>query len=61
MEDLTCPGARRLGAGAPLIVPQFAPLARLHPVPSFYALNGVCAGFMQEGCILANQFSARFK
>jgi hypothetical protein len=35
------PGARRLGAGAPLTVLRFAPLARLHPVLGFYALNCV--------------------
>ena len=48
MEDLTCPGARRLGDGAPLIVLQFAPLARLRLVPGFYALNGVCARFTEK-------------
>jgi hypothetical protein len=31
------PGARRLGAGAPLTVLRFAPLARLHPVLGFHA------------------------
>jgi hypothetical protein len=47
---------RRLGAGGALTVLQFAPLARLCPVLGFYALNGVCAGFTRQGCILANQF-----
>jgi hypothetical protein len=36
---------RRLGAGGALTVLRFAPLVRLHPVPGFYVLNGVCAGF----------------
>jgi hypothetical protein len=35
------PGARRLGAGAPLTVLRFAPLARLRPVLGFHALNCV--------------------
>jgi hypothetical protein len=45
MEDRICPGARRLGAGAPITVLQFAPLARLHPVLGFYAIYCVCARF----------------
>jgi hypothetical protein len=44
-----CPGARRLGAGAPITVLQFAPLARLRPVLGFHALNCVCARFMNKG------------
>jgi hypothetical protein len=48
----TCPGARRLGAGAPITVLQFAPLARLRPVLGFHALNCVCARFMKQGCVL---------
>jgi hypothetical protein len=46
---LMCPGARRLGAGAPITVLQFAPLARLRPVLGFHALNCVCARFMNKG------------
>jgi hypothetical protein len=41
----TRPGARRLGAGAPLTILRFAPLARLHPVLGFHALYCVCARF----------------
>jgi hypothetical protein len=47
-----CPGARRLGAGAPITVLQFASLARLCPVLAFHALNCVCARFMLQGCVL---------
>jgi hypothetical protein len=43
---LTCSGARRLGAGAPITILQFALLAWLHPVLGFHALNCVCARFM---------------
>jgi hypothetical protein len=43
---LTCPSARRLGAGAPITILQFAPLAWLRPVLGFHALNCVCARFM---------------
>jgi hypothetical protein len=50
--SLTCPGARRLGAGAPITVLQFASLARLRPVLGFHALNCVCARFMKQGCVL---------
>jgi hypothetical protein len=42
----TCPGARRLGAGAPITVLQFAPLARLHLVLGLnMRLFGACSGF----------------
>jgi hypothetical protein len=44
-----CPSARRLGAGAPITVLQFAPLAQLRLVPGFYTLNGMCARFMKQG------------
>jgi hypothetical protein len=43
-------GARRLGAGASLTVPWFAPLARLRPVLGFYAIYCVCARFIGQGC-----------
>jgi hypothetical protein len=49
---LTCPGARQLGAGVPITVLQFVPLARLHPVLGFYAIYCVCASFMTQGCVL---------
>jgi hypothetical protein len=49
---LMCPRARRLGAGAPITVLQFAPLVRLRPVLGFYALNGVCARLNEQGCDL---------
>jgi hypothetical protein len=49
---LMCLGARRLGADVPITVLQFAPLARLHPVLGFHALNCMCARFMKQGCIL---------
>jgi hypothetical protein len=49
---LICPSARRLGAGAPITILQFTPLARLHPVLGFHALNCVCARFMGQGCDL---------
>jgi hypothetical protein len=49
---LICPGARRLGAGAPITVLQFTLLVRLHPVLGFHALNCVCARFMKQGCVL---------
>jgi hypothetical protein len=39
---------RRLGAGAPLTVLRFAPLARLCPVLGFHALYCVCARFMRR-------------
>jgi hypothetical protein len=38
-------GARQLGAGAPLTVLWFAPLARLHPVLGFHAIYCMCARF----------------
>ena len=41
----TRPGARQLGAGAPLIVLQFSSLARLRLVLGFHALYCVCARF----------------
>jgi hypothetical protein len=47
-----CPRVWRLGAGAPITVLQFAPLARLRSVPGFYALNGVCARLNVQGCNL---------
>jgi hypothetical protein len=37
-----CPVLRRLGAGGALTVLRFAPLARLCPVPGFYAHFGAC-------------------
>jgi hypothetical protein len=49
---LTRPGARRLGAGAPITILQFAPLARLRSVLGFYAIYCVCARFMEQGCVL---------
>jgi hypothetical protein len=49
---LMCPGARRLGVGAPITVLQFAPLAWLHLVLGFHAIYCVCARFISEGCIL---------
>jgi hypothetical protein len=48
----TCPGARQLGAGAPITVLQFAPLARLHPVLGFHAIYCMCARFIGKGCVL---------
>jgi hypothetical protein len=47
-----CPRARRLGAGAPITVLQFAPFTRLRSVPGFYALNSVCARLNEQGCNL---------
>jgi hypothetical protein len=45
-----CPGARRLGAGAPITVLQFAPLARLRPVLGFHALIlRVCQVHLNKG------------
>jgi hypothetical protein len=41
-----CPSARRLGAGGALTVLQFAPLARLRPVPGLNAHFGACSRFM---------------
>jgi hypothetical protein len=52
MEDRMCPGARRLGAGAPITVLQFAPLARLRSVLGFYAIYCMCARFIGQGCVL---------
>jgi hypothetical protein len=52
MEDLMCPGARRLGAGAPLTVLWFAPLVWLCPVLGFHAIYCVCARFNGQGCVL---------
>jgi hypothetical protein len=40
------PGARRLGAGVPLTILRFAPLARLRLVLGFHALYCVCARFI---------------
>jgi hypothetical protein len=40
------PGARWLGAGVPLIILWFAPLARFHPVLGFHTLYCVCARFI---------------
>jgi hypothetical protein len=42
----TCPRAWRLGAGGALTVLQFAPLARLRPVPGFNVHFGACSWFM---------------
>jgi hypothetical protein len=47
-----CPSARQLGAGTPITILQFAPLAWLHPVLGFYTLNGVCARLLEQGCVL---------
>jgi hypothetical protein len=52
MEDRMCPGARRLGAGAPLTVLWFSPLVRLRLVLGFHAIYCVCARFIQEECNL---------
>jgi hypothetical protein len=49
---LMCPSARRLGAGAPITVLQFALLAQLHPMLGFHAIYCMCARFISEGCIL---------
>jgi hypothetical protein len=49
MEDLMCPGARRLGAGAPITVLQFAPLA-VAPGAGFSRLFIACVpGSMDKG------------
>jgi hypothetical protein len=48
----TYPGARRLGAGAPITILQFAPLAVAAPVLGFHAIYCVCARFIQQGCVL---------
>jgi hypothetical protein len=39
-------GARWLGAGAPITILQFAPLAWLHLVLGFHAIYCVCARFI---------------
>jgi hypothetical protein len=51
-HDHMCPRVWRLGAGVPITVLQFAPLARLRSVPGFYALNSVCARLNEQGCNL---------
>jgi hypothetical protein len=43
---LICPGARWLGAGAPLTIIWFVLLAQLHLVLGFHALYFVCARFI---------------
>jgi hypothetical protein len=50
-----CPGARRLGAGAPITVLQFAPLARLHPVLGLNTNLERVLGSSTQRCVLANQ------
>jgi hypothetical protein len=52
LYELHMPGARRLGAGAPITILQFAPLVRLCPVLGFHAIYCVCARFIQQGCVL---------
>ena len=48
----TFPGARKLGAGAPITVLHFTPLAWFHPMLFFYAIYCVCARFNVQGCVL---------
>jgi hypothetical protein len=50
--DLHVLGARRLGAGTPITILQFAPLARLRLVLGFHAIYCVCSRFIQQGCVL---------
>jgi hypothetical protein len=45
-------GARRLGAGPPITILQFAPLVWLRPMLGFHAIYCVCARFIGEGCVL---------
>jgi hypothetical protein len=44
-----CPGARQLGAGAPITVLQFAPLAWLHPMLGFYIYIACVLGSFHKG------------
>jgi hypothetical protein len=50
-----CPGARQLGAGAPITVLHFAPLARLRPLLGLNMNLERVLGSSTQRCVLANQ------
>jgi hypothetical protein len=50
-----CPWFWQLGAGAPITVRQFAPLAQLRPGARFLRLNKRVFWVQVQRCVLANQ------